>query len=56
MNSLPSFPKWIAPPLWFLAEDRVLRLSSTTSLPGTAILPFAVKRLTRLWMVGVLAV
>jgi hypothetical protein len=28
----------------------------TTSLPGTATLPFAVKRLTRLWMVGLVAV
>ena len=28
----------------------------TTSLPGIATSPFAVKRLMRLWMVGVVAV
>ena len=42
-----------APPLWLVA---LLRLSSsrrTVSLPATATSPLAVKRLTRLWIAGV---
>jgi hypothetical protein len=53
---LPSGPKCIAPPLWLVALLRLLRSKSTTSLPAAATSPFAVKRLTRLWIAGVVAV
>jgi hypothetical protein len=53
---LPSGPKCIAPPLWLVALLRLLRSKSTTSLPATATSPFAVKRLMRLCIAGVVAV
>src|SRR5262249_22425931 len=55
MYSLPSGPKWRAPPLWLVALLRLSRSRMTTSLPGAATSPLAVKRLTRLW-IGALAV
>ena len=51
-----SAPKCSAPPLWFVAVDSASSSSSTRSLPATATFPFAVKRLTRLWTVGEVAV
>ena len=56
--SLPSAPKWSAPPLWLVVpvNGSTLRSMRTTSLPPTATSPFAVKRLTRLWTFGVVAV
>ena len=46
--SFPSGPKASAPPLWFVALLRLSRSRITTSLPGWATSPFAVKRLMRL--------
>ena len=44
---------WTAPPLWLVALLRVGRSSSFTSVPEPMVLPDMVKRLTRLWIVGV---
>src|SRR5262249_62001001 len=54
--SFPSGPKWMAPPLWFVAPESGSRSRILTSLPGTATSPFAVKRLTWLCVVGVVVV
>ena len=54
--SFPSGPKWSAPPLWFGAVESGGRSKMTCSLPATATSPDAVKRLMRLWIVGVVAV
>ena len=48
--SVPSGPKWSAPPLWFVALERFSSSRITTSLPGATTSPIAVKRLTRLWI------
>ena len=52
MYSFPSAPKWMAPPLWLPAELRAGRSKTSTSLPGTAVSPAAVNRLTWLWGEG----
>ena len=49
MYSLPSGPKWRPPPLWRVSVLRASMSSRSTSLPGIAVSPLAVNRLTRLW-------
>ena len=54
--SLPSGPKWSAPPLWLVADESEGRSTSTTSLPARATSPEAVKRLIRLCLLPCVAV
>ena len=61
-SNVPSAAKWIAPPMCQIGlptVDRLGRSSSTTSLPGIMVFPvvgLVVRRLTRLWLLGVAAV